>query len=125
MAYAIRILTETLPVNVRISVQNSAQSHRVCCVPGVKSQFHNSILWILRNDARQRQVGFDTLSPTPIIEKKRMLTEDDIKNALKAVHYPGYSRDVVSFGLVKQVAAREGAVSVSMQLTGGSAEIAH
>ena len=46
-----------------------------------------------------------------------MLTEDDIKNALKAVKYPGYSRDIVSFGLVKQVAARDGAVSVSMQLT--------
>jgi ATP-binding protein involved in chromosome partitioning len=46
-----------------------------------------------------------------------MLTEDDIKNALKAVKYPGYSRDIVSFGLVKQIAANNGAVSVSMQLT--------
>ena len=34
-----------------------------------------------------------------------MLTEDDIKNALRAVKYPGYSRDIVSFGLVKQIAA--------------------
>lgn len=46
-----------------------------------------------------------------------MLTEDDIKNALKAVKYPGYTRDVVSFGLVKQVAVKNGAVSVSMNLT--------
>ncbi|HWW00148.1 MAG TPA: P-loop NTPase [Candidatus Acidoferrum sp.] len=46
-----------------------------------------------------------------------MVTEDDIKNALKAVKYPGYSRDVVSFGLVKQVAVRDGAVSVTMGLT--------
>ena len=46
-----------------------------------------------------------------------MLTEDDIKNALKAVKYPGYNRDVVSFGLVKQIAAKDGAISVSMQLT--------
>ena len=29
-----------------------------------------------------------------------MLTEDAIKNALKAIKYPGYSRDIVSFGLV-------------------------
>ena len=54
-----------------------------------------------------------------------MLTEDDIKNALKAVKYPGYSRDVVSFGLVKQIAAKDGAVSVSMQLTTNSAEVAN
>src|SRR4051812_31650019 len=53
-----------------------------------------------------------------------MLTEDDIRNALRAVKYPGYSRDVVSFGLVKQVAAKEGAVSVMMQLTANNPEVA-
>src|ERR1022692_4619639 len=53
-----------------------------------------------------------------------MLTEDDIKNALKAVKYPGYSRDIISFGLVKQIAAKDGAVSVSMQLTSNSPDIA-
>ena len=53
-----------------------------------------------------------------------MLTENDIKNALKAVKYPGYSRDIISFGLVKQVTVADGAVSVSMQLTTHSPEIA-
>lgn len=53
-----------------------------------------------------------------------MITEDEIKSALKGVKYPGYSRDIVSFGLVKEVAARNGAISVTMQLTGGSEEIA-
>jgi len=53
-----------------------------------------------------------------------MLTEDDIKQALKVVKYPGYSRDIVSFGLVKQIAANNGAVSVTMQLTTGSPEVA-
>ena len=53
-----------------------------------------------------------------------MLTEADIKNALKAVKYPGYSRDIVSFGLVKQVAAKDGAISVAMQLTTSNPEIA-
>jgi len=46
-----------------------------------------------------------------------MLTQDDIKNALKAVKYPGYSRDIVSFGLVKEISATQGGVSVVMQLT--------
>ena len=53
-----------------------------------------------------------------------MQTEDDIRNALKAVKYPGYSRDIVSFGLVKEVAAGNGSVSVIMELTGGNAEVA-
>src|ERR1041384_7536757 len=52
------------------------------------------------------------------------LSPDDIKNALKAVKYPGYSRDIVSFGLVKEVNAANGAVSVSMQLTSVNAEAA-
>ncbi len=53
-----------------------------------------------------------------------MITEEDIKNALKAVKYPGFSRDIISFGLVKQITTNQGAVSVAMQLTSGSAEVA-
>ncbi len=52
------------------------------------------------------------------------LSPDDVKSALKAVKYPGYSRDIVSFGLIKQIAADQGAVSVSMQLTSANAEAA-
>ncbi|HLH55363.1 MAG TPA: Mrp/NBP35 family ATP-binding protein [Verrucomicrobiae bacterium] len=46
-----------------------------------------------------------------------MVTEEGIRDALRAVKYPGYSRDVVSFGLVKQIAVNQGAVSVTMALT--------
>jgi len=53
-----------------------------------------------------------------------MLTEEQIKNALKAVKYPGYSRDVVSFGLVKQIATKDGAVSVQMELGSTNPEAA-
>jgi ATP-binding protein involved in chromosome partitioning len=47
-----------------------------------------------------------------------MPTEDDIKNALKAVKYPGFSRDIVSFGLIKEISSSNGAITVSMELTG-------
>jgi ATP-binding protein involved in chromosome partitioning len=53
-----------------------------------------------------------------------MLTEEDIKNALRAIKYPGYSRDIVSFGLVKQIASNDGAINVAMQLTTASPEVA-
>jgi ATP-binding protein involved in chromosome partitioning len=53
-----------------------------------------------------------------------MLTEDDIKNALKAVKYPGFSRDIVSFGLLKEIAANNGAISVSIQLTSPNTDAA-
>jgi ATP-binding protein involved in chromosome partitioning len=52
------------------------------------------------------------------------LTENDISNALKAIKYPGYSRDIVSFGLVKQIAVKAGAVSVTMNLTSANPEAA-
>ncbi len=51
-----------------------------------------------------------------------MLTQQAILDALKAVKYPGYTRDVVSFGLVKSVAVNGGAASVTLQLTGGTAQ---
>jgi len=51
-----------------------------------------------------------------------MLTTEAISNALRAVKYPGYSRDIVSFGLVKDIAANQGAVTVSIQLATGAPE---
>jgi ATP-binding protein involved in chromosome partitioning len=54
----------------------------------------------------------------------KMPAEDDIRNALKGVKYPGYSRDVVSFGLVKETAAKDGVVSITLQLTSARPEVA-
>ena len=53
-----------------------------------------------------------------------MLSQEEIQNALKAVKYPGYSRDIISFGLVKEISAANGAVSVTMQLTSPNPEAA-
>ena len=41
------------------------------------------------------------------------VSEDQIKEALKTVKYPGFSRDIVSFGLVKGIEARNGNVTVN------------
>src|SRR5688572_27448321 len=44
------------------------------------------------------------------------VTEEQIKEALKAVKYPGFSRDIVSFGLVKGVQIDGDSVTVQMAL---------
>ncbi len=44
------------------------------------------------------------------------VTEEQITEALKQVKYPGFSRDIVSFGLVKAVQIEGGAVTVQMAL---------
>ncbi len=53
-----------------------------------------------------------------------MLTEDSVRQALQTVKYPGYSRDIVSFGLVREAKAANGAASVQIQMTSGTAEMA-
>lgn len=53
-----------------------------------------------------------------------MISEQQITEALKAVKYPGYSRDIVSFGIVKHIAASNGAVNVTIQLTSANNEAA-
>jgi ATP-binding protein involved in chromosome partitioning len=45
------------------------------------------------------------------------VTSEDIKDALKQVKYPGFSRDIVSFGLVRSAAFVEGTAKVSLALT--------
>jgi ATP-binding protein involved in chromosome partitioning len=53
-----------------------------------------------------------------------MLSQETILEALKAVKYPGYSRDIVSFGLVKEISVAGDVVTVVMQLTSAHPEIA-
>ena len=45
------------------------------------------------------------------------MTPTDIKEQLKQVKYPGFSRDIVSFGIVRSAAFTEGTVKVSLNLT--------
>src|SRR5688572_6102948 len=47
-----------------------------------------------------------------------------VRDALKSVKYPGYSRDIVSFGLVKNVAVNNGAASVTIELTSANQDVA-
>jgi ATP-binding protein involved in chromosome partitioning len=54
-----------------------------------------------------------------------MISPDQILAALKTVKYPGFSRDIVSFGLVKDTAFAHGAVSVVLQLTSASTDAAN
>ena len=44
------------------------------------------------------------------------VTEDQVREALRAVKYPGFSRDIVSFGLVRQIQIENSSVVVQMQL---------
>jgi len=53
-----------------------------------------------------------------------MPTKEQIIETLKTVKYPGYSRDIVAFGLVKEVTVDATAIHVRIGLTGGNAQLA-
>ncbi|HEV2995476.1 MAG TPA: iron-sulfur cluster assembly protein, partial [Chthoniobacterales bacterium] len=44
------------------------------------------------------------------------VAEEHIREALKSVRYPGFSRDIVSFGLVKSINIDNGNVKVQLAL---------
>lgn len=44
------------------------------------------------------------------------MTDDDIRNALKQVKYPGFSRDIVSFGLVKETKSTDREILVRIEI---------
>lgn len=44
------------------------------------------------------------------------ISEEQLREALKSVRYPGFSRDIVSFGLVKSIAVENGDVKVQLSL---------
>src|SRR6266567_2780187 len=57
----------------------------------------------------------------PLLRKVRYgvmtFTQEQIKNALKSVKYPGFSRDIVSFGLIKEIVSTEAETRVQLVLT--------
>ena len=52
-----------------------------------------------------------------------MTTTDDVRSRLASVCYPGFARDIVSFGLVQDVAVREGHVEITLDLPTGKSEV--
>src|SRR5580700_8336866 len=76
----------------------------------------------LPSSCLRREINFTCAHATGNLSV--MLSQEEIQSALKSVKYPGYSRDIVSFGLVKEISAANGAVSVVMQLTSPNPEAA-
>src|SRR5437868_2839239 len=50
------------------------------------------------------------------VSSEMSISEEQVKNALKSVKYPGFTRDIVSFGLVKSVQIENGEVKVQIAL---------
>ena len=44
------------------------------------------------------------------------MDKQDVLNLLKTIHYPGFSRDIVSFGMVESVELTENTVQVTLKL---------
>ena len=51
------------------------------------------------------------------------MSTDPIKQALSQVHYPGFSRDIVSFGLVKDIKTGDGETVVNIQVSTKDPEV--
>jgi ATP-binding protein involved in chromosome partitioning len=52
------------------------------------------------------------------------LTEDDVRRALAGVRYPGFTRDIVAFGSVRDLTVRDGAVAFRIELGPGNPAVA-
>lgn len=51
------------------------------------------------------------------------MTVDHIRDALRTVRYPGFSRDIVSFGLVKEITMTDGVLLVRLEIQTRDAEV--
>lgn len=56
--------------------------------------------------------------------RRQKLSEAQVYEALKTVKYPGYTRDIVSFGLIKSVQVHGQDVDVVVQMTTNQPDVA-
>ena len=52
------------------------------------------------------------------------MTEEKVKSALSTVTYPGFSKDIVTFGFVKDIQVNGTDVSFSVEITSSADEVA-
>ncbi len=52
------------------------------------------------------------------------LNEEQVRGALRTVKYPGFTRDIVSFGIVREIAVAEDDVRIQIAVTTGDTNIA-
>tara|TARA_B100002003_G_scaffold28303_1_gene23455 strand:+ start:62 stop:1123 length:1062 start_codon:yes stop_codon:yes gene_type:complete len=50
------------------------------------------------------------------MKKITPITREEIQNILKEVNYPGFSRDIVSFGMVKDISIQDAQINISLQI---------
>jgi len=50
------------------------------------------------------------------MKKITPITREEIQNILKEVNYPGFSRDIVSFGMVKDILIQGVHINISLQI---------
>lgn len=53
------------------------------------------------------------------------MTEEKVKSALSTVIYPGFSKDIVTFGFVKDIQINGADVAVTVDITSSAPEVAH
>ena len=53
------------------------------------------------------------------------MTEEKVQSALSTVIYPGFSKDIVTFGFVKDIQINGADVSFTVEITSSAAEVAH
>jgi ATP-binding protein involved in chromosome partitioning len=51
-------------------------------------------------------------------------TEADVRRALASVRYPGFTRDIVAFGVVRDLVVKDGAVTLRIELGPGNSAVA-
>ena len=50
------------------------------------------------------------------MEKTTQMTQEEIQNILKEIKYPGFNRDIVSFGMVKNISVSNNTIDISLQI---------
>ena len=50
------------------------------------------------------------------MEKTTQMTQKEIQNILKEIKYPGFNRDIVSFGMVKNISLSDNTIDISLQI---------
>ncbi len=67
--------------------------------------------------------ALQSLRPATSLPRLPVANIDEVRTALAAVNYPGFTRDICAFGMIRDVTVRDGHVAITLDLATGKSDV--
>ena len=85
----------------------------------MKKRKYQGVIWVLVSDKNLEDTDYDLFE---IVESLKTMNKAEVKEILSKINYPGFSRDIISFGMVKDIIIENDGIIINLTITSNNVE---